>query len=269
MDVNLQWQSLLLDVAAKRTESKLVPAFPAESIQDQFVGSNSEHAMQEAITFYNYVMSYFRPAQGNEVTTALDFGCGWGRFTRIMAGDFDTENIFAVDVDSDIVAANIAAGVSARFSVVDNRDCLQLTDESIDFTIAYSVFTHLPKDLHFVWMKELARVTASGGLVALTTEPPRFLDFVQGLEVSDSNSGWHRAMSAHQHQIPALRIELARSGYVYLPTGGGAFRPSESYGEAVITEETLTDWWSESFEKVDFCDDSTRFWQAVAIFRKK
>ncbi|HDX9631971.1 TPA: class I SAM-dependent methyltransferase [Bacillus cereus] len=79
----------------------LVPMFPPEEIQQQFVGASYEHALYEAYLFYSHVKTY---AQNlgvplNNERKILDFGCGWERIIRFFFKDVHDENLLGIDVD--------------------------------------------------------------------------------------------------------------------------------------------------------------------------
>jgi ubiquinone/menaquinone biosynthesis C-methylase UbiE len=246
------------------------PAFPSESIQAQFVGSAFRNALAEAFVFYAHVKAIML-ADGRKLTPDkqyLDFGCGWGRFIRFFGREVRPENILGVDIDPDILAVCRDTRVPGRLERIEPLGRIPAPDGSIDLTTAYSVFTHLPEQVHLHWKRELARVTAPGGTVALTLEPRRFLDFIETMAGS-SQSPWHQAIAQYAPQAQGLRERFDAGDLVYLPTGGGAFRPTETYGEAVVSLEYVRTHWSDAFDIVEYLDDPSQFWQAVLILRRK
>jgi cyclopropane fatty-acyl-phospholipid synthase-like methyltransferase len=71
-------------------------------VQANFVGSSNEDALTEGFKFYQRVKKTAR-LLGNEVgkneSKFLDFGCGWGRCSRIFRKDYRSNNMFGVDID--------------------------------------------------------------------------------------------------------------------------------------------------------------------------
>jgi ubiquinone/menaquinone biosynthesis C-methylase UbiE len=264
------WCNTLVESARGRISDDKLPSWPSEAIQKQFVGSSFDQSILEAYQFYTYVkqqMQLSGYAIGDD-DVFLDFGCGWGRFIRLFAKDFLERNIFAVDVDPEILNVCRRTGVPGHFDAIEPRGRISLPDASVDLVIAYSVFTHLPEDIHLHWMSELARVIRPGGFLCFTLEPRRFLDFVVQT-AREGTTDWHRGMARFAAEVPEYKERFDRGEFVYLPTSGGAYRPAETYGEAVVPVSYLRSRWSVHFDILSYLDDPHRFWQAVAIARRR
>jgi SAM-dependent methyltransferase len=96
---------------------------------------------------------------------ALDFGCGSGNVTARL-----------LELGMDVTAADLSPeflqDVERRYGVptlrLNGRDLAGVPDGSFDLVAAYSVLHHIPDYLAAV--RELARVTAPGGIVYLDHE---------------------------------------------------------------------------------------------------
>jgi SAM-dependent methyltransferase len=264
------YRELVLSIADSPAASEGFPTFPPESVQAQFVGSAFRSALAEASVFYSHVKAVM--AANDERLGVdkkfMDFGCGWGRFIRFFGRDVRAENIIGVDVDPDILKICKATGVPGRLEHIEPLGVLPVPNGSINLATAYSVFTHLPEAVHLHWMKEFARAVAPGGIVALTLEPRRFLDFVEEAP-EKGKSQWHLTMAKFAAEAPKLKLRFDAGEFIYLPTGGGAYRPSETYGEAVVPLSYIRSRWSADFEVLEYLDDAKKFWQAVLILRRK
>jgi SAM-dependent methyltransferase len=266
------WLERLKRSVGERAPNGVVyPDFPSAEIQRQFVGSAYEDALDEAGRFYRFAQesmgdgAYKRSAgQGY-----LDFGCGWGRIGRFFLRDFQAENMVGVDIDPDMVAFCAGANLPGQFDTIVNGQPLPFADGHFRLVTAYSVFTHLPPHLFRAWLAELLRVLAPGGLLVFTVEPPRFLDFLDAAD-SASASAWQASLAIHKDKVPALRADLARDGVAYLPSGGGAYREAEVYGDTTVTPKFVA---KEAApyggEVVRYIDDPARFWQAAVVIRKR
>lgn len=246
------------------------PRFPPDALQSQFVGSSNDNALREAHVFFSTLKAASRE-MGNPLSgdsRILDFGCGWGRFLRFFWKDVRHENIHGVDIDPDILEVCRSCGVPGDLSPITALGKLKFPDGHFSHVMAYSVFTHLPQEVHLHWMIEIARVIRPGGTFALTLEPRRFLDFVLSLESEASASLWHATMAKFAPNVPAYKAAFDRGDMAYLPTGGGDHRHSDIYGEAVVPLEFIRRRWSQYFEVVDYIDDPKRFWQAALIVRR-
>jgi hypothetical protein len=105
-------------------------------------------------------------------------------------------------------------------------------------------------------------------LFVLTLEPLRFLDFVAGLNQSEPATDWHKNLSRFSSSAMDLKKDFAAGRFVYIPTGGGDYRPADVYGEAIVPPKYLEENWAGKFEILEYVDDPDRFWQAVVVARK-
>lgn len=246
------------------------PDFPSADIQRQFVGSAYEDALNEAAGFYRFAQEgmalrrYGKSAGGGY----LDFGAGWGRIGRFFLRDFQAEKMAGVDIDPDMMAFCQGANLPGVFQTIANGQPLPFADGQFRLVTAYSVFTHLPPHLFKAWLSELMRVLKPGGILVFTVEPPRFLDFLEGAD-PESDNAWLAALSAYKARIPGLREDLARDGIAYLPSGGGAYRDADVYGDTTVTADFLArEAAARDGELMSFIDDPVRFWQAAAIIQR-
>lgn len=257
-------------IGAPVQHGRVYPGFPDESTQKSFVGSAWAPALAEGFRFYEYVLARaaelkVRLAGGRH----LDFGAGWGRIGRFFLRDFERGDMAAVDVDPSMVAFCRDEGVPGQHLVVRQGERLPFATGAFRLVTAYSVFTHLPPHVFQAWMDELLRVTQCGGLIVFTVEPERFLDFVAGIDTDAPESGWHEALAGHLGDNEARRSELATRGWTYLPTGGGAHRGADVYGDMVVTPAFVQQSVGRNGEMVGFLDDPAWFWQAVVVVRRR
>jgi SAM-dependent methyltransferase len=124
----------------------------------------------------------------------LDFGCGSGNVTAHL-----------LDLGMEVTAADLSPEflqtVERRFGVptlqLNGRDLAGVADRSYDLVAAYSVLHHIPDYLTAV--RELARVTAAGGIVYLDHE---------------ANDGfWAPGGCAHHLRIEWQERRLAAPGF--------------------------------------------------------
>ncbi len=260
---------LLKSIDEPIQDGRLYPAFPDEGTQKAFVGSANADAIQEGFKFYRYVHNHLDARRFKvPADRYLDFGCGWGRISRIFLRDFQRGDMAGVDIDPGMVSFCHEAVVPGGHFAVSNHAPLPFADASFRLVTAYSVFTHLPEALFQSWMQELLRVTAPGGLIAFTVEPERFLDFVATIDPSEPASGWHAALHANLGDLDARRRELYANGLTFLPTGGGPYRPSKVYGDTIVTQQFVAKSVDEYGDLIDYVDQPDEFWQAVVIVRR-
>src|SRR5689334_20896954 len=104
----------------------------------------------------------------DDVGALLDWGCGCGRVLRQWAG-LEQTRVFGCDIDARMVAwcnANLPFA-DARLNQLTPR--LPYDGDSFGLAYAFSVMTHLSRELQDVWMGELLRVLRPGGLLLIST----------------------------------------------------------------------------------------------------
>jgi SAM-dependent methyltransferase len=247
------------------------PSFPNDDIQSQFVGSSNENALREGFEFYKLVKGYTQSLGkpfNQETYKFLDFGCGWGRYLRFFSKDVSSQNLFGVDIDPDILEVCRNSKINAQLARIFPDGKLPYPDSFFDCVIAYSVFTHLPENIHNHWINEIARVSKPGCVFVLTLESIRFLDFIESIDTKNPPSGWHAGLSQFSERVSSYREEYKSGKFVYLPTGGGDFRAADVYGDAVVSLKYIEKNWGNLFNIIDFIDDSNRFWQAVLVAQR-
>ena len=254
----------------RKVEGIMLPGFPDPSLQSQFVGSSNENTLDEAYAFYIHAKGYCK-ALGVPLypqSRVLDFGVGWGRILRFFLKDVEESNLFGVDVDPDILNVCQQTGMPGVYSRVDPSGPTDFDKESFDLIYAYSVFSHLAEPVQLGWIKELSRILKRGGVLIATTEARSFIDFCTSLKNDEIKSGWHKALSTAFPDPSAAFAAYDSGKFVYVATGGGDFRDSSFYGEALIPKQYIEQNWTKYMHLRAFIDDRNRFWQAVIVMQK-
>ena len=104
----------------------------------------------------------------DDLDAILDFGCGCGRTLRHWAG-LATTQALGCDIDPRMVDWCRANLRFADVKLTALTPPLPYSSSSIDLVYAFSVFTHLPKDLQYAWMRECFRVLRPGGHLLIST----------------------------------------------------------------------------------------------------
>jgi SAM-dependent methyltransferase len=256
-------------------ESRIVdgvtfPGFPEDVIQSNFVGSSGKKALEEAEIFWTFLKATAanlgRPMRRS--SNVLDFGCGWGRFLRFLAKDVDASHLYGVDVDPDVLAECQVGGVPGDLRQIAPLGHLPFPDQFFDHVMAYSVFTHLPAAINLHWMGEIGRTCKAGAIFVLTLQPREFLEFVRQ-EAPQGNSPWHRNLARFAGQVDDFLQRFDRGEFVYLPSGGGDYRPETTYGEAVVPPTWVKREWSSQWHVHEPVSDLGRFPQAVLVVQRR
>lgn len=248
-----------------------MPRYPHADTQRGSVGSADEAAMREGFNFWFHTRAWAKALgrQLHEGSQVLDFGSGWGRYSRLFWRDTLPAGLHGVDVMQDFIGGCRCLGVPGSFDHIDPRGTLPFPDGKFEAITAYSVFTHLPENIASHWMAELSRVAAPGCVFTFTAEPLRFLEFIGNLPEENPDNPWFAALARYKAKMPAMARAFKKGEFCYIPTGGGDKLSAENYGDAAIPFKFMTENWSKYFEFVDYLDETDRFWQAVVVARKK
>jgi hypothetical protein len=265
-----QWFDMLVkSIDGPDIDGVRFPGFPAPDMQTSFVGSANEAALREAFNFYVLAKGY-AAALGMPIGNGrrfLDFGMGWGRFLRFFWKDMTAENLYGCDIDPDIIKIARNLGVPGNLDRIYHFGRLPYPDDFLHGGIAYSVFTHLPENVHLHWRRELVRVMRPGAVFSMTIEPRRFIDFIENLPET-STSPWHRSLRTHAALARKYREGYDRGEFIYIPTGGGDFRNADVYGDAVVPVSYIEQHWAPEFALRAYIDDANAFPQAVAVLQR-
>lgn len=267
-----EWLSVLQkSIKEPSFKGVLLPGFPEEQLQRQFVGSAWEHTLAEASNFYRVVKSYVQKTGRTLVpeSRVLDFGCGWGRMARFFLKDVASENLHGVDVDAAIIDLCRKLFSYGRFDVVSPEPPVHAKSNTYDVIFAYSVFSHLAEPVHLKWVEELARVLKPGGVFLATTQGRGFIDFCARLrEQANHESGWHKALARSFVDRDAALQDYDAGKFLHSPTGGGDYRPSSFYGETLIPPGYVERVWTKYLKLLDYRDEPQLLPQALIVMTK-
>ncbi len=100
----------------------------------------------------------------NNLSSFLDFACGYGRFMRFLTQELPVERIRASDINADAVRIQVEQfGISGIVSVLipeDHRD-----NNVYDCIFVASLFSHLPEKTFIGWLKRLYNMLTPEGLL--------------------------------------------------------------------------------------------------------
>lgn len=173
----------------------------------------------------------------------LDFGCGCGRVLRHWKPSKGTR-LYGTDYNPKLIAwCQKKLSRLAEFQTNNLAPPLNYEDEKFDLIYAVSVFTHLPKDLQYVWLDELARVLKPGGGLLLTLHGQSRLLELEPEERQRFNAG----------QLVVKSLSIPGSNLF------GAYHPTQY----------VRDHLAKGFEVVDFIPEGARDAnQDIYLFRK-
>lgn len=162
-----------------------------------------------------------------------------------------------------------ASGLPVSLAKVEAAPPLPLEEGRFDFVISCSVFSHLDEDKARAWMAELHRVTAPGGVVAVTTRPRHFIGWSKTLrERSNLPAHAQSAAAAFVDTENCLRRYDAGEFVFDAPLGRGPLKKT-GYGEACISQAYAEKAWGGMFAKMSFVPAiDPRLSQSIIVGRK-
>lgn len=125
--------------------------------------------VEGAKTFVNYLEAQLEKARKTweDVDSAFDVGCGYGRITRIVTQKMEGKKICVCDVIDD-AASFVANKFQARKVGVHGAKEFPKT-EQFDLVWLYSVFTHLTNEKIGQMINALQATIKPGGILVFTT----------------------------------------------------------------------------------------------------
>ncbi|MDA9145668.1 class I SAM-dependent methyltransferase [Candidatus Pelagibacter sp.] len=100
----------------------------------------------------------------------LDFGCGVGRLLLHFTRVYKSNKYFACDVDDTSISFLLKNYPNVDSHTNNYSPPIKYEDSKFDMIYALSIFSHLDISDQALWLKELSRITKSGGYLFLTIE---------------------------------------------------------------------------------------------------
>ncbi|RIL07892.1 MAG: hypothetical protein DCC71_01435 [Proteobacteria bacterium] len=208
----------------------------------------------------------FDPAAGGAL---LDFGAGCARVAQYFALYAGRTRVHGCDVDAEAIRWCTDHLDFADFAAIAPAPPTSYGDAQFDAVYAYSVFSHLPEDLHLEWLAELRRITRPGGVVVLTVHGQHVVDEVLA----------GRALPHLRGPLAAREAALRDRGFAFLPYGALDLRQAgnlgffeswdlERYGDTFVLEAFVRARWAELFEVVA-CIPAPDAWQDYVVLRTR
>jgi SAM-dependent methyltransferase len=224
----------------------LLPDVPEPELQAMWNGLSGVALARQSRGFYARLRETYERHGRRALADShvLDFGCGWGRLTRMFARDVAPGGLYGCDPTQailDVCAELRVPATLARSEFVPERLPF---DQRFDLAYAFSVFTHLSERSHQACLQALHDALEPGGILVVTIRPPAFLYA-------------NELIAPAREQVRRDSELLSRASYLFVPhmaieqhpqySGGGEI----DYGETIVTLAYVRERWSELFELLD------------------
>lgn len=202
--------------------SRLLPRMASDETQRNFTGNSGEVLLGQTVSFvralaYNYAALRNRSLSGARI---MDYGCGYGRITRMLYYFADPEAIWAMDPWDLAVGLCREAGMLGNLAQSDYLPrSLPAPEGAIDVMFAFSVFTHTSRNATDAALSALRRHIAPNGLLAITVRPPEY---------------W-AANPDYAPQAAAYQDRHAAEGFAFAPHGRDTVEGEATYGDTSMT----------------------------------
>ncbi len=224
-----EFASLLYGVPKQFSKLRTVlPIYPSPDVQKAWTGNSDVLLLQKTALFSRIVdqLSHVHRGRGLRGARILDYGCGWGRILRQMLYFSDPDHLFGVDPWHKSIEQCEASRVPGNIFKVDYRPvALPLEISNIDFSCAFSIFTHIGEENVREVLRCVRAVTAPKGLFVATIRP---IEYWQTRKPILGDARCEELMRVHRE-----------GGYAFLPSGETKNAGSADYGEASCSLETF------------------------------
>ncbi len=242
-----------------------LPGHPDPALQQVWNGTSGVSLAEQSVCFYRKlkVMHSLHGSGALSDTDVLDFGCGWGRLTRMLAKDVDPGHLYGCDPVEDILAVSRDTRVPAELAKSDFLPERLPFEKDFGLVFSFSVFTHISEAAHLASLKAIHESLVPGGLFIVTVRPPSYLDFSPLMQPAVERLGDGRQAAV---EAPSYIFQPhATIGHPQYDEEGKEM----DYGETVITLPYVRERWSEMFELVDTSVLVGDMYQVVLTLRRK
>lgn len=206
--------------------SALLPPMASEETQSSWTGSSGFRLLGESLNFVRSVAANYADLTGSSLSgkRILDFGCGYGRFLRLMM--FYSDDVWGVDPWEESLEKCREAGLGEIVSPSDYLpDSLTVPDD-FDFVFAFSIFTHLSERATKACLTAIRKHIKSKGIACITIRPVEYWRMVH----SDKDEEW---ISEKEQQH--------KNGFAFWPHNLPPVDGDITYGDTSMTLDWLSD----------------------------
>jgi SAM-dependent methyltransferase len=257
----------------KRPEiANLLPGLPPVSMQENFTGSAGFSTLYEGFRAYQLFKRCYETHVGPMENSCgvLDFGCGWGRIIRFFLRDVRPEKITGVDQVEKAIQRCEETNRWCNFKFIEPYPPVPLASKSFDLIYLYSVFSHLPEEMHWGLLKEFERLLRPGGMLIATTRRRDFIDWCRDLREDpklEEKPNFIKCSAQAFTDTDAAWSAYNEGKFVY--HNYGSIDRWSFWGEACIPKAYVERRWPEIFDICDYIDDIKVCPQNAIVARKR
>lgn len=212
--------------------SQLLPEMAEDKVQKTWTGFSGRRLLETSLDFTRITAIQYQRITNRKIDGKhiLDFGCGYGRLSRMMYYYTPEDNLFAVDPMKRSMELCSEAGLSKNFFLSDYvPDNLPVGDHKFDLIFAFSVFTHLSERATLTCLKTMSDYLAPGGVIAITIRPKEFWAYLSSQDEANTTNNISQQMLALHNE----------TGFAFLPNNIETIEGEKTYGDTSMTVEWL------------------------------
>ena len=231
----LLWQMPVPDLP---NLSKFLPIMSSIKVQESWTGASGQRLLNQTIAFVQYLLGSpgIKNSELNPIK-ALDYGCGYGRISRLMLKYLPIESLYGADPWQESLNLAWEAGFKNNYLLIDEvPEKLPFEEAGFSLIWAFSVFTHLSPEIGFRSIRTLARYLKPGGNIVITLRPIEYWDVRTDLSSASLIDLKHSHLTTGQAFLPHTRSPLEKWGIVYGDTSISINQLEKNIGALKVTE---------------------------------
>lgn len=242
----------------------LLPAMPpAEQLKAVSGSDSQENFLNAGANSAEEILRIQREAGLDPFVSGrvLDFGCGCARVLRHLLPLSCRSELWGCDIDEKAIAHCRSTIGSARFVANQAAPALPFSAGYFDLIFSISIFTHLARALHDLWVHELRRLLSSAGHAVISLHGEKAWSRL------GQDAELRRQMMVREADLEAVESNWRRDGFAFVPhVVPDAYRHEEPYGLVFVRPDAVPSFWP-GFELVRYDVGVLSDWQDLALFR--
>jgi SAM-dependent methyltransferase len=209
--------------------SEFLPRMVSNEVQIAWTGASGITLLTQTIDFVRSMSYNFTKITGStlEGKKILDYGCGYGRISRMMYYFTDESNLFALDPWDVSIHLCHSHGLEKNFTISEYLPKDLPFEEKFDLIFAFSVFTHLSQMATTTNLNILSSYVKPGGLIVITIRPVEYWDIDK--------------YANERGLVNRLKSDHANNGFAFLPHNRPPIDGDITYGDTSMSLQWIED----------------------------
>jgi len=203
--------------------SRLLPSMASTEVQARWTGQTGDQLLRGTLAFVCAITDKYRQLSRKPIDqlAILDYGCGYGRITRLMYYFTAPNMVFGIDPFDKSIEICHAQGMVDNFKLSDYLPTkLPLDRKDFGLIYAFSVFTHLSRRATLVALAACRQHIALDGVLVITIRPPEY---------------WDAAPDVLPENRPAVKQQHVDTGFAFVPHNRKPIDGEVTYGDTSMS----------------------------------